>query len=203
MDVLVLGIALTDATLAVHEFAHSLHLDIKPDNVLLRPSRKSSSSPSLQVPVLTDFGLMHKLPSRVQESLPSETSKSLVSGVGEGTPGYAAPEQGEGRGGKKSDVYSIGATLVFAASYERPFGKKASAVAIAKKFLQGATVFFPFCVACAQLDVHFWFTVCCSIAVLCALPTSCLCLRVAACTCPRRRVHKMRIPISLFRWSSG
>ena len=106
MDVLVLGIALTDATLAVHEFAHSLHLDIKPDNVLLRPSRKSSSSPSLQVPVLTDFGLMHKLPSRVQESLPSETSKSLVSGVGEGTPGYAAPEQGEGRGGKKSDVYS-------------------------------------------------------------------------------------------------
>ena len=59
MDVLVLGIALTDATLAVHEFAHSLHLDIKPDNVLLRPSRKSSSSPSLQVPVLTDFGLMH------------------------------------------------------------------------------------------------------------------------------------------------
>ena len=80
MDVLVLGIALTDATLAVHEFAHSLHLDIKPDNVLLRPPRKGNGGEGLHVPVLTDFGLMHKLPSRVQESLPAATSKSLVSG---------------------------------------------------------------------------------------------------------------------------
>ena len=134
MDVLVLGIALTDAALSVHEFAHALHLDIKPENVLLRPSRQDKTNPenTQQVPVLTDFGLMHKLASRVQDSLPSATKMSLVSGVAEGTPGYAAPEQGEGRGGRKSDVYSIGATLVFAASYERPFGNKVTAVAIAK-----------------------------------------------------------------------
>ena len=137
MDVLVLGIALTDATLAVHE---SLHLDIKPDNVLLRPPRKGNGGEGLHVPVLTDFGLMHKLPSRVQESLPAATSKSMVSGVAAGTPGYAAPEQGKGKGGKKSDVYSIGATLVFAASYQRPFGKHASSVAIAEKFVQGMSL---------------------------------------------------------------
>ena len=146
MDVLVLGIALTDATLAVHEFAHSLHLDIKPDNVLLRPPRKGNGGEGLHVPVLTDFGLMHKLPSRVQESLPAATSKSMVSGVAAGTPGYAAPEQGKGKGGKKSDVYSIGATLVFAASYQRPFGKHASSVAIAEKFVQGMSLRILMCV---------------------------------------------------------
>ena len=123
----------------MHEFAHSLHLDIKPDNGLLSPPRKGQGGEGLHVPVLTDFGLMHKLPSRVQESLPAATSKSLVSGVAEGTPGYAAPEQSEGKGGGQSDVYSIGATLVFAASYERPFRKHASFVAIAKMLLQGSS----------------------------------------------------------------
>ena len=92
------------------------------------------------MPVLTDFGLMHKLPSRVQESLPAATSKSLVSGVAEGTPGYAAPEQGDGRGGRKSDVYSIGATLVFAAAYVRPFGQHANSVSIAMKLKDGSTI---------------------------------------------------------------
>ena len=37
-------------------------------------------------------------------------------------------------------MYSIGATLVFAAAYERPFGPHASSVSIAKKLLQGSTI---------------------------------------------------------------
>ena len=90
LDVVVLGITLADAVLAVHEFAHSLHLDIKPENVLLRPIRVGTDD--MQVAVLTDFGLMHKLAPRVQDSLPSATRMSLTSGVGEGTPGFAAPE---------------------------------------------------------------------------------------------------------------
>lgn len=57
----------------------------------------------------------------MQESLPSETRKSLVSGVGRGTLGYASPEQSEGHGGRASDVYSIGATLVYASGFKRPF----------------------------------------------------------------------------------
>lgn len=140
MDVLVLGIALTDAVLAVHEFANSLHLDINPANVLLRPPRGNGDGK--QVAVLTEVGMMHKLAPRVQDSLPSTMRLSLISGAGEGTPGFAAPEQGEGTGGRKSDVYSIGATLLYAASYERPYGSKCSAVAIAKKMLQGKCAYF-------------------------------------------------------------
>lgn len=137
MDVLVLGITLADACIAVHEFARSLHLDIKPDNILMRSSNENHISEGKLIGVLTDFGLMHKLPSRVQDALPTATCASLVSGVGEGTPGYAAPEQCDGKGGRKSDVYSIGATLVFAASGERPYGNTANAIAIARKFNAG------------------------------------------------------------------
>lgn len=77
MDVIVLGIMLVDATLAVHDFAHALHLDIKPDNVLLmkHATRKAKTEAALadeatrmseMSALLTDFGLMHKLSSRVQ-----------------------------------------------------------------------------------------------------------------------------------------
>ena len=138
VDVVVLGICLADATLAVHEFAHSLHLDIKPENVLLRTatSQGEEDTQGKQIPVITDFGLMHKLAPRVQDSLPSATRASLVSGVAEGTPGYASPEQGEHKGGRKSDVYSIGATLLFAASFKHPYGG-ATAAGVGRKHADG------------------------------------------------------------------
>lgn len=77
MDVIVLGIMLVDATLAVHDYAHALHLDIKPDNVLLKKRATSKARGAVEVEgaaceisemsaLLTDFGLMHKLSSRVQ-----------------------------------------------------------------------------------------------------------------------------------------
>ena len=133
-DVVVLGICLADATLAVHEFAHSLHLDIKPDNVLLGTvtNKGEESTQGKQIPVITDFGFMHKLASLIQDSLPSATRASLVSGMAEGTPGNASPEQGEQKGGTKSDVYSIGATLLFAASFKHPYGG-ATTVAVGRK----------------------------------------------------------------------
>lgn len=137
-DVVVLGICLADAALAVHEFAHSLHLDIKPGNVLLRPvkAKNGDNTEAHQIPVLTDFGLMHKLPPRVQDSLPNSTSMSLVPGVAQGTPGYASPEQGERKGGRKSDVYSIGATLLFAASFKNPYDG-ATAAGVGRKHAEG------------------------------------------------------------------
>ena len=138
VDVVVLGICLADATLALHEFAHSLHLDIKPDNVLLRAVKRNDddSTQGKQILVLTDLGLMDKLAPCVQDSLPSATRASLVSGVAEGTPGYASPEQGEGKGGRKSDVYSIGATLLCAASFKHPYGG-ATAAGVGRKHAEG------------------------------------------------------------------
>lgn len=44
LDMVVLGICLCEGTLAVHEFAQALHLDIKPDNVLLTHARAQESS---------------------------------------------------------------------------------------------------------------------------------------------------------------
>lgn len=117
LDVIVLGITLVDAVRAVHDFAGALHLDIKPDNVLLRNTKNGK-----QVAVLADYGLMHKLPGRIKQSYYSQTKKSLVSGVARGTAGYAPPEQQKKRAGRRSDVYSLGATLLFAATFEEPYG---------------------------------------------------------------------------------
>ena len=92
MDVLTLGITLTDATHAAHAVAHSRRLDIQPNNVLLRSPGTDTEAASGTVPpkvaVLADVGLLHKLPPRVQETLPSETCMTLMPAVAEGTPAY-------------------------------------------------------------------------------------------------------------------
>ena len=82
LDVLVLGLMLVDAVLAVHDYANALHLDINPNNVLLKRqssgkgvgkdvqntsgSEGGESAPGKMSALLCDFGLMHKLASRVQ-----------------------------------------------------------------------------------------------------------------------------------------
>ena len=69
-----------------------LHLDIKPDNILLRPSNN---------PLILDFG--SALSYKEQQNL---TSHSM-------TKGYAAPEQhsGDGALGPWSDCYAIGSSM--------------------------------------------------------------------------------------------
>jgi eukaryotic-like serine/threonine-protein kinase len=77
-----------------------IHRDIKPANIVLEDGR----------PVLVDFGAAcgHAL-------LPEETSDTVV-----GTFGYMAPEMLKGQVSPASDLYAVGATLLYAYSGREP-----------------------------------------------------------------------------------
>jgi hypothetical protein len=98
----VLAAGLAEALAAIHELG-LVHRDLKPSNVLLAAGG----------PRLIDFGIARAL----------ENTAITVAGTVFGTPGYMAPEQAAGaEPGPASDVYSLGAALVFAASGTGPLG---------------------------------------------------------------------------------
>tara|TARA_B100000609_G_scaffold199124_1_gene200769 strand:+ start:2368 stop:4209 length:1842 start_codon:yes stop_codon:yes gene_type:complete len=76
-----------------------LHRDIKPSNIILTPDDSIS---------LLDFG-------SVRDSINAEEGLSVM-----GTYGYTPPEQFLGRPVKASDLYALGATLVFLLSRHHP-----------------------------------------------------------------------------------
>ncbi len=91
-----------------------LHRDIKPANIMV----ERCADGHLQ-PYVMDFGL-----ARVQE-----TSGVTQTGMIVGTPAYMAPEQARGDQSavdRRSDVYSLGATLYEILTGKRPFEAKSS-----------------------------------------------------------------------------
>ncbi|MEO3749489.1 ABC transporter substrate-binding protein [Streptomyces sp. B6B3] len=98
-----LGAALGEALEAIHA-AGVVHRDLKPSNVLI----------AADGPRVIDFGI----------SVAAEAASSLTqTGMVVGTPGFMAPEQVRGDPvGPATDVFSLGAVLVYAASGEGPFG---------------------------------------------------------------------------------
>ncbi|MGR9108817.1 MAG: serine/threonine protein kinase [Gammaproteobacteria bacterium] len=84
--------ALLEGMEVIHE-AHLLHLDIKPDNILIRPGNR---------PLLLDFGAVHPYP-KVATWKPGKVL----------TNGFSPPEQypRNGNVGPWSDIYATGASM--------------------------------------------------------------------------------------------
>ncbi|MDT0318597.1 bifunctional serine/threonine-protein kinase/ABC transporter substrate-binding protein [Streptomyces millisiae] len=98
-----LGAGLAEALEAIHATG-LVHRDLKPSNVLL----------ARDGPRVIDFGI----------SLAMGATALTMPGAVVGTPGFIAPEQlRNGEAGPASDVFSLGAVLVYTASGTGPFGE--------------------------------------------------------------------------------
>ncbi|MFJ9029926.1 protein kinase [Streptomyces sp. NPDC102274] len=107
-EVASVGAALSEGLVAVHE-AGVVHRDLKPSNILLSPKG----------PRIIDFGIAWA------------TGASTLTHVGTavGSPGFLAPEQVRGATvTPATDVFSLGATLAYAATADSPFGHGSSEV---------------------------------------------------------------------------
>ncbi len=86
---------------------HVIHLDVKPSNILFRPSGDA---------VLVDYGLSH------HDQLPDLMKEEFR--VPFGTAPYMSPEQLLGvRNDPRSDIFALGALLYFFSTGVRPFGE--------------------------------------------------------------------------------
>lgn len=94
---------LADALDEAHEQG-LIHRDIKPQNILM--DRRGR-------PLLADFGLA--------TAVNGSSSSVMVDTSGSGTPLYMSPEQWQGRAGRASDIYSLGAVVYQMVTGQPPF----------------------------------------------------------------------------------
>ena len=105
--------------LALHDLhrQHLVHLDVKPSNIMFRPTGEA---------VLVDFGLSRhdKLPDLLEEEF------SLPMGTGP----YMSPEQVQFvRNDPRSDLFALGVMLYHLSTGERPFGNPSSVPGLRKR----------------------------------------------------------------------
>ena len=101
-----IGAALADAVHSVHS-QEVIHLDLKPENFLLRSSGEA---------VLLDFGFAHHM--RYPDLLGEELHFAA------GSSAYVLPEQlQDDRGDPRSDLYALGVLLYELATGKQPFGQ--------------------------------------------------------------------------------
>lgn len=108
-SVLTLADGLLRALKDIHD-AGIIHRDLKPSNVML----------TVEGPKVIDFGIARAVETSVDSLL---TSTGMVIG----SPGFMAPEQIRGESaGPKSDVFTLGCVLTYAATGTLPFGNGVS-----------------------------------------------------------------------------
>lgn len=111
-----LGAATAHAAHALHQ-QNTVHLDLKPANVLLRPDGSA---------VLLDFGLS------CHAHYPDLLAEQLRKAVG--SPTWIAPEQVVGvRGDPRSDIFAIGVMLYELCTGELPFGSPQTAAGLRQR----------------------------------------------------------------------
>jgi len=111
-----LGAALGTALHAIH-LQEAIHLDVKPSNVLFRPTGEA---------VLVDFGLAR------HAHYPDLLAEEIRSPIGSAP--YISPEQVMGvRWDPRSDVFAMGAVLYELATARYPFGSPGSLAALRKR----------------------------------------------------------------------
>jgi serine/threonine protein kinase len=109
-SVLSLAAGLAEGLNAIHAVG-LVHRDLKPSNVLLADDG----------PRVIDFGI----------SRAAEASVLTRTGLVVGSPGFMSPEQAEGgEVGPASDMFSLGAVIVFAATGTPPFGAGSTAALV-------------------------------------------------------------------------
>jgi nucleotide-binding universal stress UspA family protein len=104
---------------ALHELHRQrvIHLDIKPSNIMFRPTGEA---------VLIDFGLSH------HDRLPDLLAEEFRLPMGTGP--YMAPEQVLGlRNDPRSDLFALGVMLYHFSTGERPFGFPTSVVGLRRR----------------------------------------------------------------------
>ncbi len=117
-----LGAAMARAAHALHQ-QNTVHLDLKPANVLFRPDGSA---------VMLDFGLS------CHAHYPDLLAEQLRKAVG--SPTWIAPEQVVGvRGDPRSDIFAIGVMLYELCTGELPFGSPQTAAGLRQRLWMDPT----------------------------------------------------------------
>jgi len=115
-EVASIGLKIAAALDDLH-WQYVIHLDVKPSNILFRPSGEA---------VLVDFGLSH------HDQLPDLMKEEFR--VPFGTAPYMSPEQLLGiRTDRRSDLFALGVLLYFFSTNVRPFGERESLGAMRRR----------------------------------------------------------------------
>ena len=120
LDVLEICIAATEGLNAAHTNG-VVHRDIKPDNIMIPFQSRSNQTYDLSRSKLMDLGL-----ARSEEGGGGQSLTGVQTAMG--TPGYMAPEQAldAKTADKRSDVFSMGATLYALLVGTHPFPRDAT-----------------------------------------------------------------------------
>jgi len=109
------------AALAVAHDRGIVHRDVKPDNIMLVPTRDDEGA-TFELAKVCDFGIA------ALDSAPDAAGSGLTAG----TPEYMAPEQAAGRADPRTDIYACGVVLYEMLCGRPPFVAETPAALLAK-----------------------------------------------------------------------